>query len=241
MFPNLEDLAIDEKLSDYAFFEGFGMCVLDGCRSEGHRHGSLKPEAEEDKWFWSITHLQRHETERPFLKLLRISFDPDFEMNASNLQTHNWYVAASILRMMPRLRSLTMRGIYFDPRPNAEELHQALGGAQAMTNNGVRLDQFVLSESKAKDSNSIRFAVKPGVQIPTRYIKDIMEMGCFSKLQRLDLDVALNSFWPVESLDPSFSFGAIFTQPALVAKLHLGHCFEKRIIRRAVAVELRRL
>ncbi|KAF9367152.1 hypothetical protein CPB97_006221, partial [Podila verticillata] len=66
-----------------------------------------------------------------------------------------------------------MQGIYFDSRPNAEEFfHQALGGVQAMTNNGVHLDQFVLSESKAKDSNSIQFAVKPGVQIPTRYIKD---------------------------------------------------------------------
>ncbi|KAF9367332.1 hypothetical protein CPB97_005912, partial [Podila verticillata] len=54
-----------------------------------------------------------------------------------------------------------MRGIYFDSRPSAEEFHQALGGVQAMANNGVHLDKSVLLESKVKDSNSIRFAVKP--------------------------------------------------------------------------------
>lgn len=48
-------------------------------------------------------------------------------------------------------------------------------------------------------------------------------MGCFDELRNLEFDVALDSFWPpVGEPAPPCLFGILFTDPALITKLHLG-------------------
>ncbi|KAF9324816.1 hypothetical protein BG006_000207 [Podila minutissima] len=93
------------------------------------------------------------------------------------------------------------------------------------------------------DSKSIALGVQPAIQVRTRYMKEIMELGCFSELQRLELEMALDSLWPAEALEltSTFSFGAIFTEPAMVTKLHLGTSLRKQSIRSAVVAELRQV
>lgn len=159
-----------------------------------------------------------------------------------NVEYGNCYVADHVLKRMPRLRSLRMRWVYFDSGPYADNFHQLmLDTFQAMTDNGVRLEHFVISEPK--DSKSIELGVQPAIQVRTRYMKEIMELGCFSELQRLELEMALDSFWPAEALEltSTFSFGAVFTEPAMVTKLHLGISLRKQSIRPAVVAELRQL
>ncbi|KAG0025011.1 hypothetical protein BGZ81_007469 [Podila clonocystis] len=110
-----------------------------------------------------------------------------------------------------------------------------------MTDNGVRLEQFVISAPK--DSSTISLATKPAIHVRTRYMKEIMEIGCFSELQGLALDMALDSFWPAESFEPPamFCFSAVFAESTLVTKLHLGTIMRKQSIRPAVVAELRQL
>lgn len=78
----------------------------------------------------------------------------------------------------------------------------------------------------------------PSVTSLDRYLKEILEMGCFSELKRLELDIALDSFWPSESHDPApmFPFEAISKEPTLVTKLHLGSVLVREVIRPEVVI-----
>lgn len=85
MLPCLEDLAIDERLPDFSFFDGLGQCVFDSC-TDDHYQGPPELEATEEKWLWSMVQLQ-HES-RPFLKSLRISFDPAVQVKTWPTSDH---------------------------------------------------------------------------------------------------------------------------------------------------------
>ncbi|KAG0089027.1 hypothetical protein BGZ93_005484 [Podila epicladia] len=173
------------------------------------------------------------------------SIPPDVEfahLQEFNVEYGDYYVTDRVLKRMPRLRSLRMRWVNFDSGRNGDHFHQLmLDTFQAMTDNGVRLEHFVISEPK--DSNTIGRAIQPAVQVQTKYMKEIMQVGCFSELQRLELEMALDSFWPAETLESTstFSFGAVFTEPAMITKLHLGTSVKKQSIRPAVVAELRQL
>ncbi|KAG0032617.1 hypothetical protein BGZ82_006468 [Podila clonocystis] len=159
-----------------------------------------------------------------------------------NAEYGNCYVSDYVLKRMPKLRLLRMRGVYFDSGIYAEAAHQLMVETfQAMTDNGVRLEQFVISAPK--DSSTILLAIKPAIRVQTRYMKEILEIGCFSELQGLALDMALDSFWPAESLEPPvmLCFSAMFAEPTLVTKLHLGTIMRKQSIRPAVVAELHQL
>lgn len=48
MLPCLDNLAIDEQLPDYSFFEGLGQSVVSSCTTRATPHGALEPEDDKD-------------------------------------------------------------------------------------------------------------------------------------------------------------------------------------------------
>ncbi|KAG0032618.1 hypothetical protein BGZ82_006469 [Podila clonocystis] len=148
------------------------------------------------------------------------------------------------LRLMPKLTSLKLQRLYFNQNPNSGENTHALirSTFDAMTDNGVRLEHFALLNPvndwarRAQDAPHV-------VQVQARFLQEILEKECFAELRSLELNIALDSFWPPEegSDESTFTFGTIFSEPTLITKLQLGTPWKKQTVRPAMVSKLRQL